>query len=106
MKCCALAASALSLFLILHTGAVVSTWEHAAACPWFRYRPTVTRAAEDDPWSGRRGRVDRTLLAEGVTKPPATRFFACGPAAFVKAMLATAADLGVPADRCLKEQWG
>jgi ferredoxin-NADP reductase len=79
---------------------------HAADCDWFSYLPTVTRAADDDPWTGRRGRVDAGLLAAEIEDPARTLFYACGPGSFVKAMLGMAAEIGVPADRRRKEQWG
>ena len=72
----------------------------------FTYVPTITRAASDDPWQGRRGRIERDLVAAHIPDPDATRFYACGPGAFVKAMLALAEALGIPKERRHKEQWG
>lgn len=73
---------------------------------WLTYTPTVTRAPDDDPWQGLRGRFDRErLLATGATLGDAW-YYACGPGAFVKAMLALGLDLGVDKKRQKKEQWG
>ncbi len=80
--------------------------EAADACDWFTYVPTVTRAEDDDPWTGRRGRIDEALLRGAIRDPEKTVFHACGPGVFVKEMLATAAAIGVPKERCKKEQWG
>lgn len=79
---------------------------HAREHPWFDYRPTVTRAADDDPWTGRRGRIDLALLRDVIADPARTRFYACGPGAFVKALLELAGEAGVPKERRHKEQWG
>jgi ferredoxin-NADP reductase len=73
---------------------------------WFRYLPTVTRAGPADPWPGRRGRIDVELLREVVRDPGRTWFYACGPGVFVRGMLDAAQALGVPRERCKKEQWG
>ncbi|MDA1193687.1 MAG: FAD-binding oxidoreductase [Planctomycetota bacterium] len=74
--------------------------------PNFCYIPTVTRPEPGDGWSGRTGRVDKTLLREHVGDAAQARFYACGPAAFVAASLALAEAARVPADRRHKEQWG
>lgn len=79
-------------------------WSHAHHP--FTYVPTVTRAAADDPWPGARGRIDARLLAPHVRDPARTRFYACGPEAFVQAMLALADALHIPSARQHKEQWG
>jgi len=74
--------------------------------PWFRYVPTVTRAAAEDPWPGRRGRIDEGCLREVLRDPGRTWFYACGPGVFVRGMLDAAQGIGVPKERCRKEQWG
>jgi ferredoxin-NADP reductase len=78
----------------------------AARHGWFAYEPTVTRAAPDDPWPGRRGRLDEALLRELVGPPERAVVYACGPTAFVEAVLEHAAFLGLPADRLRREKWG
>jgi len=74
--------------------------EHEA----FTYVPTVT-GGEDADWKGRRGRVDASLLTTALAEPATARLYACGPAAFVEAVLALGTDLGVPPERLLREQW-
>lgn len=70
-----------------------------------RYVPTVTRLAPDEAWDGRSGRIDAALVEAHVPDPKRTRFYACGPAPFVKSMLAAAEELGIPAEKRHKEQW-
>jgi ferredoxin-NADP reductase len=76
----------------------------AEESPWFRYVPTVTRAAEGSAWSGRRGRVDIDLLRSVLADPQRSVVYACGPNAFVDAMTALCASLGVSKVR--REKWG
>ena len=68
----------------------------------FTYVPTVTTAS--DAWNGRRGRVDTDLLREALGDPQRARIYACGPPRFVSTVLAKAAALGVPEERCLDER--
>lgn len=97
-------------FALLQSGRVASELPFheafqaaAAACPAFTYIPSVTRARADDPWTGRRGRVDeelcRSVLQEGA------QFYACGLPAFVRAMGEVAEALGIPKERRHREQW-
>lgn len=83
-----------------------STFQQAAGHGAFTWVPTVTRAADDASWSGRRGRVDDALIAEAVADARAPRVYACGPDAFVAAALAGARAAGVPEDRLHHEAWG
>jgi ferredoxin-NADP reductase len=58
---------------------------------------TVTRD-QDEAWQGRRGRIDRALLADAL--PPGSPWcLVCGPAAFVRDAQTALAALGVPAAR-------
>jgi 3-ketosteroid 9alpha-monooxygenase subunit B len=78
----------------------------AAREPWFRYVPTVTRLDAGEPFDGRRGRVDAALMGSLVRDPARTLVYACGPAAFVNAVLDLAKQAGVPAPRTKREVWG
>ena len=69
----------------------------------FTYVPTVT--GEDAAWEGRRGRVDAETLGAALPEPEGARVYACGPGPFVEAALETAAALGVPEERRLRERW-
>jgi ferredoxin-NADP reductase len=79
---------------------------HARESTWFRYEPTVTRAAPEDPWTGRRGRVDADLIAAAVPDPQRTVLYACGPSVFVDAVEHLATVRGVPKPLVRRERWG
>src|SRR5436190_17579115 len=67
---------------------------------------TLTRSAPPD-WGGRRGRVDRDLLAELAWAPserPAV--FVCGPTAFVESTAASLIELGHDPARVKTERFG
>ncbi len=64
---------------------------------------TVTREASPE-WSGRRGRIDRALLASALGMDAAW-CLVCGPPALVDDVRAALASLGVPADRVGTERY-
>ena len=66
-------------------------------------RQTVTRSSGDD-WTGARGRIGRTALAELVHGPD-TLCFICGPPALVDEMPKLLEELGVPRFRIRLEEW-
>jgi ferredoxin-NADP reductase len=66
-------------------------------------RQTVTRGAHED-WSGARGRINRSALAE-LVHDPATLCFVCGPPALVDEMPKLLEELGVPRGRVRVEEW-
>ena len=84
-------------------------WMQAAESvhDWLRYIPTITRAAPDDveSWTGRRGRIDRALLAGLVPRARQTAVYACGPASFVEDMLEIAGALGIAETHLRRERW-
>jgi ferredoxin-NADP reductase len=59
---------------------------------------TLTVTREGAAWEGRRGRIDRELLARALVSPD-TWCLVCGPPAFVADVLAALEGLQVPADR-------
>lgn len=74
---------------------------------WLQYRPTVTRPQPGDGWAGATGRLDAQRLAQALPGGPAgAHLYACGPQAFVDAVLAAAAPLGLPPGRLRREHWG
>lgn len=79
----------------------LTAWD--AAHEWFRYVPVVTGG--DGAWEGRTGRIDEAALERVITAPDRTIVCACGPAAFVDAVLAAAEALGVPEERLRREGW-
>ncbi len=78
----------------------------AEAMPAFTYVPTVTRAPDEAPWEGRRGRIDEALLAAHIEDAAALRFYVCGSGAFVKGLLGHAEATGIPKEQRHREQWG
>lgn len=66
-------------------------------------RQTVTRAAESD-WTGARGRIDRSTLADLVHGAD-TICFVCGPAAMVDDIPRMLTDLGVAREKIRIEEW-
>ncbi len=77
-------------------------WSDAADA--FTYVPSVT-GTDDPAWAGRRGRLDAAALDPALPAPERARVYACGPGPFVEAALETAAALGVPEERRLREAW-
>jgi ferredoxin-NADP reductase len=60
-----------------------------------RIELTLTVTREGGPWPGRRGRIDRALLAAAITTPE-TWCLVCGPPALVADVRSALAALGVP----------
>ncbi|HMO63636.1 MAG TPA: oxidoreductase, partial [Verrucomicrobiota bacterium] len=66
-----------------------------------------TRLGADDPWPGRRGRMDAAWVREHVADPAVTTFYACGPNALVEATeQLVLRELGVPKEQMRTEKWG
>src|SRR3954463_8978645 len=47
--------------------------------PHFNFYVTCTRLHPQDPWTGRRGRIDADFIREHIDDPTNTVFYACGP---------------------------
>jgi ferredoxin-NADP reductase len=77
------------------------------ANPRFKFLVTCTRLAADEPWAGRRGRIEAAWIREHIGEMANTVFYACGPNAMVEAAehLVTS-DLGVPKEQMKAEKWG
>jgi ferredoxin-NADP reductase len=67
-------------------------------------RQTVTRGRDTDGWTGRRGRIDRDMLAPFVSDP-ASLCFVCGPMPLVIEMQQLLDALEVPPHRVQLEEW-
>lgn len=67
---------------------------------------TVTRPEESDAWSGRTGRIDKTLLDETVTNVEEGLFFLCGANEFVKAVIGMLTEMGVSKSQIKTDIWG
>ncbi len=73
----------------------------------FQFHITCTRISLDDPWCGRRGRIDVAWIREHTDLEQETIYYACGSNAFVactEAMLQK--EMGIPKERIKTEKWG
>lgn len=68
---------------------------------------TCTRLHQDDPWTGRRGRIDAAWVKQHIHDLPNTVFYACGPNELVEATETLVLDeLKVPKEQMKTEKWG
>lgn len=75
--------------------------------PNFKFLVTCTRLGADDPWPGRRGRIDADCIREQTDDLSNTVFYACGPNALVEATeKLVIEELGVPKEQMKLEKWG
>ena len=74
--------------------------------PHFHFKVTCTRLAAQDPWAGRRGRIDPAWLKEHVSDLSNTVFYACGPNALVEFAEGIVFELGAPKQQMKTEKWG
>ncbi len=75
--------------------------------PFFKFHVTCTRLAPEDPWTGRRGRINAELVKEHVCDLPNSVFYACGPNELVDATEALVLEeLKVPKEQMKTEKWG
>jgi ferredoxin-NADP reductase len=81
--------------------------ELAAQNPHFEFHVTCTRLQPDEPWPGRRGRIDAAWVREHIRDLPNTIFYACGPnplVEFVEQLVLN--ELHVPKTQLRTEKWG
>ena len=77
------------------------------ANPNFKFLVTCTRPGAEDPWPGRRGRVDAAWVREQIEELSQTLFYACGPNALTEfAETIVLQELGVPKAQMKTEKWG
>jgi glycine betaine catabolism B len=75
--------------------------------PNFAFYVTCTRLSVEDPWPGRRGRINAEWVREHIHDLPHTVFYACGPNELVEATeTLVLEDLGVPKAQMKTEKWG
>lgn len=75
--------------------------------PHFKFFVTCTRLGPDDPWPGRRGRIEAAWVREHICDLPNTVFYACGPNALVEAAEhLVIEEMKVPKERMIVEKWG
>jgi len=73
----------------------------------FNFYVTCTRLHPDDPWTGRRGRIDAAWVREHVHDLPNTVFYACGPNPLVEfAEELVLNEMQVPKTQMKTEKWG
>src|ERR1051326_3442938 len=73
----------------------------------FNFFVTCTRLHPDDPWTGRRGRINANWVREKIHDLPKTTFYACGPNELVEfAEDVVLRELGVPREQMKTEKWG
>src|SRR5688572_21379270 len=75
--------------------------------PNFNFYVTCTRLVPEDPWTGRRGRIDEQFLKEHVLDIANSVFYACGPNELVEAIEHLVLHgLKVPKEQLRTEKWG
>jgi glycine betaine catabolism B len=75
--------------------------------PHFEWHITCTRLMAEDPWAGRRGRLDADCIRQYVRDLPNTIFYACGPTSFVEAAEGLVLrELGASKEQMKTEKWG
>ncbi len=73
----------------------------------FDFYVTCTRLHPEDPWTGRRGRINPEWIREHIHDLPNTIFYACGPNELVEATETLVIDdLKVPKEQMKTEKWG
>lgn len=81
--------------------------ELAQVNPNFNFYVTCTRLHPEDPWTGRRGRIDAKWVKEHMFDPANTIFYACGPNELVEVIEhLVLKDLGIPKEQVRTEKWG
>jgi Na+-transporting NADH:ubiquinone oxidoreductase subunit F len=75
--------------------------------PNFKFIVTCTRLSADDPWPGRRGRIDPVCVKELIVDQANTVLYACGPNALVDASeKLVLEELKIPKEQMKVEKWG
>lgn len=75
--------------------------------PNFKFLVTCTRLSAEDPWPGRRGRIDAAFLKSQIGDLTNTIFYCCGPTSLVEGTdkLVTG-EMGIPKAQMILEKWG
>jgi ferredoxin-NADP reductase len=73
----------------------------------FKFHVTCTRLGADDPWVGRRGRIEAAWIQEHIGDLTKTVFYACGPNALVESTEHLIVEnMKVPKEQMKLEKWG
>jgi len=77
------------------------------ANPNMDFKVTCTRLEPNDPWQGRRGRIDAAWIKEHHLDLKNTVFYACGPTALVRAWSIRSCTIyGVPKEQVKNGEMG
>ena len=77
------------------------------ANPNFSFYVTCTRLSTEDPWTGRRGRINAEWVKEHLHDLSNSVFYACGPNELVETIEHLVLhDLQVPKEQLRLEKWG
>jgi ferredoxin-NADP reductase len=79
--------------------------ELGARIPGLRLTVTMS-GAQDEPWPGLRGHIDKSLLAAAVPDLGAHRIHLCGPAPMMENVRGILSELGVPRAQVRTEAFG
>lgn len=75
--------------------------------PNLNFFVTCTRLHPDDPWTGRRGRIDAAWVKQQIRDPAKTVFYACGPNELVEGTEKLVLnELAIPKTQMKTEKWG
>lgn len=81
--------------------------ELAQVNPHFDFYVTCTRLHSEDPWTGRRGRIDAEWVKSHIHDLANSVFYACGPNELVEAIEELVLnELKVPKEQIRTEKWG
>ena len=79
---------------------------HEKENPRLKWVRSYTRLKSEDPWPGRRGRLDWEMILENVDEPMNVHYFICGPDQMNKDISALLLEKGVPKERVKLENMG
>lgn len=81
--------------------------ELEAKNPRFKFLVTCTRLTDDDPWPGRRGRINAEWVREQIGDLSKTVFYVCGPNALVEnTERLVLEEMGLSKEQLKTEKWG
>jgi glycine betaine catabolism B len=81
--------------------------ELAQENPNFNFYVTCTRLHPEDPWTGRRGRIEPAWVKEHIHEAENSVFYACGPNALVEAIEHLVLhEVKAPKEQLRLEKWG
>ncbi|HLD87108.1 MAG TPA: FAD-binding oxidoreductase, partial [Candidatus Nanoarchaeia archaeon] len=80
---------------------------HRDKNPHFGYTVTLTRPEESqEPWNGKTGRIDESLLKSSIKNPNSCVVFICGAKEFVFSIIAMLEGIGIKKEQIKTDVWG